>query len=226
MFQRWTDLSATKSSTLTRYVFDGSTLVQEHEWGATISESAYVYTYNHITRDYLYQSGGIRQRESSDGFTFTDRFLVTDGGPITASIDQGVTTNVTYNELAASGDRQAAGSHQNGKLSNLYSPDYFLEGYGGGTSGATAGFEPLIAPIVIGGIIIIGGLLLGGLIWWLTHRHSTKNDQSDGAGQDSKGCPDCCWEFYSTSSLSTREGWMSMCGCPGNIVGSFRSMRL
>ena len=143
-FQRWTDLSGTKSSTLTRYVFDGSTLVQEHEWGATISGSAYVYTYNHITRDYLYQSGGIRQRESSDGFTFTDRFLVTDGGPITASIDQGVTTNVNYNELASSGDRQAGGSHWTGKLSNLWSKGSFLEGYGGGTSGATGGFDFLL----------------------------------------------------------------------------------
>ena len=143
VFQRWPDSSALPSI-LTRYVYDGSTLVQEHEWGITESEGAYVYTYHHLTRDYLYQPGGIRQRESSDGFTFTDRFLVTDGGPITASTDQGVTTTVNYNELAASGDRQSGGSHWSGKLSNIWLAGSYLEGYGGGTSGAASGFNPLI----------------------------------------------------------------------------------
>ena len=91
------------------------------------------------------QPGGIRQRESTDGYLFTDRFLVTDGGPITASIDKGVSTSVSYNELGCSGDRQAGGSHQDGKLSDLFSRGSYLESYGGGTNGATGGFDGLTA---------------------------------------------------------------------------------
>jgi hypothetical protein len=168
----------TPEITLTRYVFDGSTLVQEHEWTATESEGSYVYSYNHITRDYLYQAGGIRQRESSDGYSFTDRFLVTDGGPITASIDKGITTNVIYNELSGSGTRQAGGSHWEGKLSNLFSPNNYLEDFGGSIVGPTAGHDPIL---VGGGHPVIVGLLPPG---------------QGPLPRDASGCPLCCYGLY------------------------------
>ena len=121
VWQRWTDNVGTMAGTLTRYVYDKGTLVQEHSWIGLNVSGSWVYTYQYITRDYLMQPGGIRQKESADGINFTDRFLITDGGVITTSIDRQTSTTIKRIELARSGDRQAGGSEQDGKLSNLWS---------------------------------------------------------------------------------------------------------
>ena len=144
VWQRWTDISGNWTPSLTRYVYDGGMLVQEHAWSQTHPSGSYIYTYGFLSRDYLMQPGGIRQKESPDGINFTDRFLITDGGVITTSIDRQTSTTIKRIELAASGDRQAGGSRQDGKLSNLWGVESNLEGYGGGTSGATGGFDPLV----------------------------------------------------------------------------------
>jgi hypothetical protein len=144
VWQRWTDTSGTMDGTLTRYVYDGGMLVQEHHYTVANVSGSWAYTYGYLSRDYLMQPGGIRQKESSDGSTFTDRFLITDGGVITTQIDRQTSTTIKRIELSASGDRQAGGSQQDGKLSNLWSVGSYLEGYGGGLSGATGGFDPLV----------------------------------------------------------------------------------
>ena len=144
VWQRWTDISGNWTPSLTRYVYDGGMLVQEHSWSQTHPSGSYIYTYGYLSRDYLMQPGGVRQKESSDGVNSTDRFLITDGGVITTSIDRQTSTTIKRIELAKSGDRQAGGSQQDGKLSNLFSVGSYLEGYGGGTSGNSAGFDPLV----------------------------------------------------------------------------------
>ena len=144
VWQRWTDISGNWTPSLTRYVYDGGMLVQEHAWSQTHPSGSYIYVYGYLSRDYLMQPGGIRQKESSDGVSFTDRFLITDGGVITTSIDRQTSTTIKRIELASSGDRQAGGSQQDGKLSNLYARGAYLESYGGGTSGAIGGFDALV----------------------------------------------------------------------------------
>ena len=59
-WQRWNDDSSTSEwdGTLTRFVYDGSQLVQEHVFSASEVESAWQYTYTDLTRDYLRRADG------------------------------------------------------------------------------------------------------------------------------------------------------------------------
>ena len=69
VWQRWNDnsVSGDWDADLTRCVFDGSSLAQEHKWFASENEDEWSYAYGYITRDYLRNLSGVRQRESADG---------------------------------------------------------------------------------------------------------------------------------------------------------------
>ncbi len=151
VWQRWDydEGEETWSMDVFRYVYDGMTLVQEHKFNALhlISEppdlEAWAYMYMYLIRDYLHQQGGIRQRESDDGSTFTDRQLMTDRGVMTARVDKDTKNVVKRMELTSSLERQVYGSEQDTQLSNLLSSGMYIETFAS-TSGASAYFDPLI----------------------------------------------------------------------------------
>jgi hypothetical protein len=165
VWQRWNDNPQTTdwAATAKRYVFDGSSLVQEHEFdveeiqpqfkegGGEGSEAMeeqpyWEYTYNKVLVDYLHQPGGLRQyRWDDDDEEYKTEFLMNDGGMPGARIERGTAIpSVSRAQRTASGDRQAeAEVTQFSDLSRMTASGQFIESYGGGTSGSTGGFDPL-----------------------------------------------------------------------------------
>jgi hypothetical protein len=152
VWQRWNDdsVSGDWEPELTRYVYDGSQLAQEHHWIVFNYEGTWVYSYGYITRDYLYEPGGLRQRESSDGQNFTDRYLFTDSGSISARADRSSSTTITRTMRLASGDRlpdtllgPGATAENWSNLSHLASRSSIIRDFGGGTSDEMKGFDAL-----------------------------------------------------------------------------------
>ena len=144
VFQRWNDNSSSGiwADSLYRYIYDGS-LAQEHLVDVADVASAWVYTYNRINTDYLRKPDGPREKVTSDGTTFTDRFLLQDGANISARIIRQTDNKVERMELTSSGDRQSGGSEQDSQVSKLGLGGGFIEGYASST-GITAFFDPLI----------------------------------------------------------------------------------
>ncbi len=155
IWQRWNDNSDTSywDATLTRFVYDGSQLVQEILFDVEDVEGSWVYTYNDLTRDYLRQSAGMRQRER-DGGDDTDYYMQANRGvfefkterdPVAATIDR---------DFKSSALDQISGSTFQ-ELGNLTTSGSYVEMYGGTKSGDTAGFDPLVQ---MGGGHYLGGL--------------------------------------------------------------------
>jgi len=137
-------------SDLTRYVFDGSSLAQEHKWFASENEDEWSYAYGYITRDYLRNLSGVRQRESADGQNFVDRHLFEDSGSISARTDRASTTSIARTMRLLSGERLPDAVLSSGvtaenwsNLSHLASADSMVESFGGGTIDETKGFDGL-----------------------------------------------------------------------------------
>jgi hypothetical protein len=155
VWQRWNDNSSTEDwdAALTRFVYDGSTLAQEHNFDVAEVLNAWVYTYDDLTRDYLRQPGGTRQRERSGG-NDTDYYLQANQGTLEYKIERSpVSETYSRNERRTSFDQLPASTFSN--ISNLATPNSYIEMYGGTTSGSTAGFDGLIQ---MGGRHYLAGL--------------------------------------------------------------------
>jgi hypothetical protein len=95
-----------------------------------------------------------------------------------------------------SGDRQAGGSHWSGKLSSLYSSGSYLEGYGGGENGSTAGFDPMNQ---------IGGRQHMGALWKIINGPPTNPNNGEGINPP----------VDSQSTSGSKSGWQSGYGLSG-----------
>jgi hypothetical protein len=189
VWQRWNDdsVSGDWEPELTRYVYDGSQLGQEHHWTVIDDGGTWAYSYAYIMRDYLREPAGVRQRESSDGQNFTDRYLFTDGGIVAARADRSSSTTITRTMRLASGDRLpdtalGVGTSDNwSNISHLASPTSIIRDFGGGTSDEMKGFDALQQ---------VGDRhYLTGLGRWVTLKGN--NSQSVGTGSSSisgSGC--------------------------------------
>jgi YD repeat-containing protein len=155
VWQRWNDNSNTSAlaSSLTRFIYDGSTLAQELIFDVENVSDAWVYTYDDLTRDYLRQPGGIRQRERVTG-TDTDYYLQANQGKIEFKVTRGtVATTGVRNERKSSLDHLPSSTFTN--ISSLATSNGYIEMYGGSTSGSTAGFDGLVQ---MGGRHYLAGL--------------------------------------------------------------------
>jgi hypothetical protein len=144
VWQRWNDNSNTEDwdGTLLRFVYDGSTLAQEHNFDVAEVLNAWVYTYDDLTRDYLRQPGGTRQRERSGG-NDTDYFLQANQGTLEYKVERSpVSETYARTERKSSLDQLPDSTFNN--ISNLATPNGYIEMYGGSTSGSTAGFDGLV----------------------------------------------------------------------------------
>ncbi len=141
------------SPSLTRFVYDGSQLVQEILFDVEEVETDWVYTYNDLTRDYLRQPGGIRQRERSGG-NDTDYFMTANAGTLEFKTERDpVAETYARNEHTSSMDQLPSSTFAD--ISNLMTSNGYIEMYGGTTAGDTAGFDPLVQ---MGGRHYLGGL--------------------------------------------------------------------
>jgi YD repeat-containing protein len=144
VWQRWQDnsVSGDWDQTLTRFVYDGSTLVQEHNFDVAEVLNAWVYTYDDLTRDYLRQPGGMRQRERVSSID-TDYYLQANQGTLEYKIERSpVSETYARTERKSSLDQLPTSTFSN--ISNLATPNGYIEMYGGSTSGSTAGFDALV----------------------------------------------------------------------------------
>jgi hypothetical protein len=127
---------------LKRYVYDGGQLVQEHDWTVNDNFGTWVYTYADINRDYQRHPGGTTQRQGTAS-SYADYYMQNSGvqhefktkrDPATASLARDERTE-SLNQLPGS-------TFEN--ISNLATSNSYIEMYGGGTSGGTAGFDGLV----------------------------------------------------------------------------------
>jgi hypothetical protein len=155
VWQRWNDNSSTEDwdGTLLRFVYDGSTLAQEHNFDVAEVLNAWVYTYDDLTRDYLRQPGGTRQRERTTG-TDTDYYLQANQGTLEYKVERSpVSETYARTERKSSLDQLPDSTFTN--ISNLATSNGYIEMYGGSTSGSTAGFDGLVQ---MGGQHYLAGL--------------------------------------------------------------------
>jgi YD repeat-containing protein len=144
IWQRWNDNSNTEDwdASLIRFVYDGSQLAQEHTFDVAEVLNAWVYTYDDLTRDYLRQPGGTRQRERSGG-NDTDYFMQSNQGTLEYKIERSpVSETYARTERKTSLDQLPDSTFSN--ISNLATPNGYIEMYGGSTSGSSAGFDGLV----------------------------------------------------------------------------------
>ena len=140
VWQRWNDDSGTSEwdATLIRFVYDGSQLVQEHEFGVAEVESEWEYTYDDLTRDYLRHAAGLRQRQRSGG-SDTDYFMQLDQGALEYKAERDpVAATITRDERSSSLNQISGGTFND--ISNLATSNNYVEMYGD----STTGFDPLV----------------------------------------------------------------------------------
>jgi hypothetical protein len=141
VWQRWNDTLGTFAATLKRNVYDGSQLIQEHTFAASQLMGAWVYTYSDITRDYLRHPAGLRQREGG-ATSYSDWYLGGGGGSLEEKVSRGGAGTIAVTDRSQSLDRISGGTFND--LSHLATSGQFIESYGGGTTGSSAGFDPLV----------------------------------------------------------------------------------
>ena len=136
VWQRWNyDTNSEEwSESLKRFVYDGSVLVQEHSWTATVALEEWHYTYVDINRDYLRHPAGLRQREGTAASN-TDYFMQADTGALEYKIERDPTSaTADRTERSASLD-QIAGASFTSDLSNLATSGDYIEMYGDSSNG-------------------------------------------------------------------------------------------
>jgi len=145
VWQRWNDNSSTEDwdETLKRFVYDGGALVQEHEFDVAEVEDEWVYTYSDLTRDYLRHPAGVRQRERSGG-NDTDYYLEADSGALEFKTERDPVAEAISRTERTSSLNQISGATFSAGLSNLATSNNYIEMYGGGTTGSSAGFDALL----------------------------------------------------------------------------------
>jgi len=145
VWQRWNDNSSTEDwdATLKRFVYDGGALVQEHEFDVAEVEDEWVYTYSDLTRDYLRHAAGVRQRERSGG-NDTDYYLEADSGALEFKTERNPVSEAIARTERTASLNQISGATFSATVSNLATSANYIEMYGGGTSGASAGFDALL----------------------------------------------------------------------------------
>jgi len=151
VWQRWNDdsVSGEWDETLMRYVYDGNTLAQEHEFLAS-GNGMWIYNYVRYDRDYLHGPAGVRQRSYVGPSSYTDEFLFRDTADISAKVVRGSSVTVTLAPRMASGERQpendlAPTTSSFTDISHLGAHGAFTESYGGGTTNPrTSGFDALV----------------------------------------------------------------------------------
>jgi hypothetical protein len=99
VWQRWQDHTVTGAwdLSLTRFVYDGSTLAQEHYFTPAQVSNEWVYSYQYVTYDYLRQPGGIRQKER-DGASYKNYFLQANTGIIEFKDEWALSPSVTAHQ--------------------------------------------------------------------------------------------------------------------------------
>ena len=150
VWQRWNDdsVSGDWDETLMRYVYDGNTLAQEHQFLAS-GNGMWIYNYSRYDRDYLHKPGGVRQRSYVGPTSYTDDFLFRDMADIAAKVPRGSSATVTRAPRMASGERTpendlAPTTSSFTDISRLGAHGAFTECYGGGTTNPrTQGFDAL-----------------------------------------------------------------------------------
>ncbi len=248
IWQRWNDNSDTSDwdGTLTRFVYDGNQLAQEIQFTGLVPESEWVYTYVDLTRDYLRQPGGIRQREGTVA-SHTDYFMTANAGTLEFKTERDpVSETIARNEHTSSLDQLPGSTFYD--MSNLMTSNGYIEMYGGTTAGLTAGFDPLVQ---MGGRHYLGGLgrfinggggasnPQGGLpvppgYRRIDPRYSGEStpyqDPGDGSGGGTGGgigggnsngyecnCDDCVkWKNEFCDGIWSNTSWNEMC-CTGPI---------
>jgi hypothetical protein len=144
VWQRWTDNTSTSQwdNTLKRFVYDGSQLVQEHDWTVIDNFGTWVYTYADINRDYQRHPGGMTQRQGTAA-SYTDNYMQNSGSAIEYKTERDpVSATIARDERTKDLDQLAGATFSN--ISNLATSNSFIEMYGGGIGGTPAGFDGLI----------------------------------------------------------------------------------
>jgi hypothetical protein len=142
IWQRWQKIGLNWQGTLSRNVYDGSSLVQEHTFSVANQGGSWVYTYSDISRDYLRHPGGMRERQGT-ATSYDDYFQQGDSGRVdyrykrNSAIDSVARVDRTRNMNQLSGGTFTDVSH-------LATSGAYIESYGGGTAGNSAGFDPLL----------------------------------------------------------------------------------
>ena len=126
---------------LKRFVYDGSQLVQEHDWTAS-GNGTWAYTYTDINRDYLGHPGGIRQREGTKA-SHDDYYMQLNNGVIEYKTERPLTPSIVEKEERTISLNQLPNSTFT-NISNLATANGYVEMYGGTTAGASAGFDGLV----------------------------------------------------------------------------------
>ncbi len=151
VWQRWNDNTSSGDwdETLMRYVYDGNSLAQEHEFTAS-GNGMWIYNYVRYDRDYLHKPDGVRQRSYVGPTSYTDEFLFRDMADIAAKVPRGSSVSVTRAPRMASGERTpendlAPTTSSFSDISRLGAHGAFTESYGGGTTNPrTSGFDALL----------------------------------------------------------------------------------
>jgi hypothetical protein len=144
VWQRWNDqvIGGAWDGSLKRYVYEGGQLVQEHDWDVMEDQGSWVYTYNDIDRDYLRHQGGIRQREGGAS-SYNDFYLQQSGSSIEIKTQRDQASATIARAERTQSLNQMAGTTFT-DISNLATSNSPVAMYGGGTSGATGGFDGLV----------------------------------------------------------------------------------
>jgi hypothetical protein len=243
VWQRWDYDSGGElwSDYLTRFVYDGGVLAQEHLF-TVFGESSWDYTYVHLTHDYLRQPAGTRDRKATNG-GYTDYFLLTDGGTVSGQFTRGSSLSLDKAQREIAGNRQARYSVAGGPpttgdftdVSNFGFASTYIESFGGTKTGDAQFFDALNQ---------FGDRhLLVGIDRWLTLRGNNTQAGHMGAvgvrpsgmlegpeimpsrppGQgelqpgdelepQATGCPDCCWDFFcDTEFRASKQCWHKWC---------------
>ena len=151
VWQRWDYDSGGEmwSDYLTRFVYDGGVLAQEHLFDV-FGESSWDYTYVRLTHDYLRQPAGTRDRKATNG-GYVDYFLLSDMGTISGRFTRGSSLSLEKAQREIAGDRQARYSVAGGPpttgdftdVSNLGFASTYIESFGGTKSGDAQFFDAL-----------------------------------------------------------------------------------
>ena len=151
VWQRWDYDSGGEmwSDYLTRFVYDGGVLAQEHLFDA-IGDGSWEYEYDRLMHDYLRQPAGTRDRKASDG-GYVDYFLLTDGGTVSGRFTRGASLSLDKAQREIAGDRQARYSVAGGPpttgdftdVSNLGYASTYIESFGGTKTGDSQFFDAL-----------------------------------------------------------------------------------
>jgi hypothetical protein len=153
VWQRWNDqvIGGAWDGSLKRYVYDGGQLVQEHLWDVAEDQGSWVYTYNDIDRDYLRHQGGIRQREGTAA-SYNDFYLQQSGAAIEIKTQRDQASATIARAERTQSLNQMAGTTFT-DISNLATSNSPIAMYGGGTSGATGGYDGLMQRVGGGGYL-------------------------------------------------------------------------